>query len=327
MKNLFKIKTVLAIAIIAIIGTTSCSKSSDDPIVNPPVDNTITGKAVATADLSILVQALTKANLATTLQGTGPYTVFAPTNAAFTAFLSANGFANLDAVPVPALTQILLNHVVSGTTTAAQLTNNTYIKTLAVGGASATNKLDMYVDKTSGVKLNGIATVTSPDIVASNGIIHIVNAVIGLPTLATHAVANPAFNKLESIVTSPAQAGVLAVLTGTTAYTVFAPIDAAFTAFNTELTTIANPNGLAGVSAANVTKVLQYHVIAGNKLATDLVAGTVTTALTQTFTLALTPTVKITDFNNRMSNVTPANVQCANGVIHILDKVLLPNLN
>lgn len=282
--------------------------------------------AVLNPNFSLLVAALTRADLVTTFTNAGTFTVFAPTNAAFTdAGLTLEVINN---TPIPALTEILKNHVLGSTKTASELTTG-YVKTLAKGAASTTNFLDMYVDLTSGVKLNGVATVdnSAPNVGATNGVIHVVNKVINLPTIATHAVANPAFNTLESIVTGASQAGVLAVLTGTTAYTVFAPTDAAFSAFNTELTTTANPTGLAGVSAANVTKVLQYHVIPGNKLAADLSAGSTSTALVgQNFILALTPTVKITDINGRISNVTPANVQCTNGVIHVLDKVLLPTL-
>ena len=150
-------KNKMAILIACItFAFTSCS-DDDDTMVQP--DNTITGIASRTSDLSILVQALTKADLATTLQGNGPFTVFAPTNAAFTSFLSANGFANLDAVPVPALREILLNHVVIGDFESTDLVNNTYIKTLGKGSASSTNTLSMYVNTTSGVRLNGVSSV------------------------------------------------------------------------------------------------------------------------------------------------------------------------
>ena len=79
-------------ALIACFALTFSSCSDDDNTTVQP-DNTITGIASRSADLSILVQALTRADLATTLQGSGPFTVFAPTNAAFTSFLSANGYA------------------------------------------------------------------------------------------------------------------------------------------------------------------------------------------------------------------------------------------
>ena len=224
-------KNKLAI-LIAFITMTFSSCSDDNTIV--PTDNTITGIASRTSDLSILVQALNKADLATTLQGTGPFTVFAPTNAAFTSFLSANGFANLDAVPVPVLKEILLNHVISGDFESTDLVNNTYIKTLGKGSASATNTLSMYVNTTSGVRLNGVSYVTTPNVIASNGVVHIVDAVIGLPTIVTHATANPNFTSLVGALTGPGQPDFVSILSGTGPYTVFAPTNTAFTNLGVE---------------------------------------------------------------------------------------------
>lgn len=318
MKNSVKIKCLALLAFFAIVGT-SCDNNDDN---NPaPVDNTITGKAIATTNLSILVQALVKADLATTLQGTGPYTVFAPTNDAFTAFLATTTYATINDVPKDVLTQILLNHVVTGAVKSTDLSTG-YIKTLAKGSASATNTLSMFVNTSSGVKLNGVATVTTADIMASNGVIHIVDKVIGLPTIVTHATANPNFTSLVGALTGAGQPNFVSILSGTGPFTVFAPTNAAFTALNTELA----PGGIASVSAANLTKVLQYHVVNGNILAATLTEGQVVSTLQtpQTFTIQLTGGAKIKDANNRISTIIATDVQCSNGVIHVLDKVLLP---
>ncbi|UFH47825.1 fasciclin domain-containing protein [Flavobacterium galactosidilyticum] len=317
MKNLLKLK-VLALMLIA-IGFVSCD-NNDDPM---PVDNTITGLAVKNENLKILVQALTRADLATTLKGAGPFTVFAPTDAAFTAFLKTTPYATINDVPKDVLTQILLNHVVSGSVKSTALTT-TYIKTLAKGSASATNNLSMYVDITSGVKLNGVATVTTADVMASNGVIHVVDAVIGLPTVVTHALANKNFTSLVGALTGSGQPNFVGTLSGTGSFTVFAPTNAAFTALNTELA----PGGIASVSAANLTKVLQYHVVSGaNVLAATLTEGQIVTPIltpAQTFTIQLTGGAKIKDARNRVSNIIITDVQCSNGVIHAIDKVLLP---
>jgi uncharacterized surface protein with fasciclin (FAS1) repeats len=317
MKNLLKIKCLVLLTFFA-FAATSCDNDDDNPA---PVDNTITGKAIATTNLSILVQALVKADLATTLQGTGPYTVFAPTNDAFTAFLATTTYATINDVPKDVLTQILLNHVVTGAVKSTDLSTG-YIKTLAKGSASATNTLSMFVNTSSGVKLNGVATVTTADIMASNGVIHIVDKVIGLPTIVTHATANPNFTSLVGALTGAGQPNFVSILSGTGPFTVFAPTNAAFTALNTELA----PGGIASVSAANLTKVLQYHVVNGNTLAATLTEGQVVPTLQtpQTFTIQLTGGAKIKDANNRISTIIATDVQCSNGVIHVLDKVLLP---
>ena len=155
MKN-FKTIKLYALAAFISLGLVSCS--SDDETGTPQLD-TIAGIASDNANLSILVQALVKADLVGVLDSPGNYTVFAPTNAAFTNFLSANGFANLDAVPVPLLTEVLLNHVVSGALQSSQL-NTGYIKTLGKGSASSTNTLSMYVAASSaGVRLNNQSNV------------------------------------------------------------------------------------------------------------------------------------------------------------------------
>ena len=320
MKNVSKIRNLALIALFSIL-TISCDNDSDNVVV----DNTITGKASTTANLSILVQALVKADLATTLKGAGPFTVFAPTNEAFATFLATTPYATINDVPKEALTQILLNHVVTGTVKSTDLTTG-YIKTLAKGTASTTNTLSMYVNTSSGVKLNGIATVTTADIMASNGVIHIVDKVIDLPTIVTHAAANGNFSTLVSVLNRSGQPNFITALSGTGPFTVFAPTNAAFTALNTELA----PGGIAGVSAANLTKILQYHVVSpANVLAASLTEGQVVTPIltpAQTFTIQLTGGAKIKDANNRISNIIITDVQCSNGVIHAIDKVLLPIL-
>lgn len=303
------------IALLAIFSV-SCDNDDDKAVA----DETITGLAVKSPNLSILVQALTRANLATTLQGSGSFTVFAPTDAAFTAFLQANNFANINQVPQDVLTRILLNHVVSGNFRAANLQTG-YIKTLATSATSGSNTMSMFVNTASGVRLNGVASVTTPDVVATNGVIHIVDAVINLPTIVTHATANPNFTSLVGALTGQGQPNFVEILSGTGPFTVFAPTNAAFTSLNTELA----PGGIASVSAANLTRVLRYHVVSGNVLAASLMAGNVATLETpQSFTVSLTGGAKITDVRNRVANVTATDVQCSNGVIHVLDKVLLP---
>jgi len=317
MKILSKLK--IAIAIIALVPL-SISCDNDDDM---PTDNTITGIAKTNSNLTILVQALVKAELAGTLQGTGPFTVFAPTDAAFVAFLKTTPYATLNDVPKDVLTQILLNHVVSGAIKSTDLSTG-YAKTLAKSATSGTNTMSIYVDVTSGVKLNGVAKVTTADVMASNGVIHVVDAVINLPTVVTHATANANFTSLVGALTKAGQPNFVSILSGTGPFTVFAPTNDAFTAFNTELA----PGGIAGVSTANLTKVLQYHVVSGNILAASLTEGQIVSTLQtpQTFTVQLAGGAKIKDVNNRISTIIATDVQCSNGVIHVLNKVLLPTL-
>ena len=309
MKNVSKIRNWALIVLFSVVAV-----SCDDDDNNVVVDNTITGKASTTANLSILVQALVKADLATTLKGAGPFTVFAPTNEAFATFLATTPYATINDVPKEALTQILLNHVVSGTAKSTDLQTG-YIKTLAKGGASTTNTLSMYVDLTSGVKLNGIAKVITADVMASNGIIHVVDAVIGLPTIVTHATANPNFSTLATLLTTQNLISTLSSSATPSPFTVFAPLNSAFDTATTSL--------YGGLTSTQKTAVLTYHVIGGaNVLSTGIPASSPTL---ETGILRFSGAT-ITDEQARVTNIVLTDVQCSNGIIHAVNKVLLPTL-
>lgn len=321
------LKQIAVLATLAVFA--SCSDDDNGNNNNPP-QQTIAEIASETDNLSILAEALERADLTSTLDGTTQLTVFAPTDAAFTSFLQTNGFANIDAVPVNVLKEVLLNHVISGETTSTQLTTG-YVKTMAKGGASATNTMSMFVNTSAGVMLNGGtsnsgATVTTADIQASNGVVHVVNGVIGLPTVVNHAIANPDFSVLVQALTREDQPDFAGILSGTTnaPFTVFAPNNAAFTSLLTELSL----GGLADVPQATLEKTLKYHVVTGaNVLSSALTDGMpVATFAGDSFTVGLTGGPKITDFNSRVSNIIATDVQASNGVIHAIDKVLLPDL-
>jgi len=320
------LKKIALLAVLAIFA--SCN--DDDNANGNPQQQTIAELASGTANLSILADALERADLTATLDGNTQLTVFAPTNAAFTTFLQQNGFANLDAVPVNVLKEVLLNHVVSGEVTSTQLTTG-YVKTMAKGAASTTNTLSMFVNTADGVTLNGGtanmgAKVVTADVQASNGVVHIVDGVINLPTVVNHAIANPGFSVLVQALTREDQPDFAGILSGATnsPFTVFAPNNAAFTALLTEL----NLSALADVPQATLEKTLKYHVVTGaNVLSSALTEGmSVNTFAGDSFTVGLTGGPKITDFNSRVSNIIATDVQASNGVVHAIDKVLLPNL-
>ncbi len=187
----------------------------------------------------------------------------------------------------------------------------------------------MYLEKNTGVdinggKTNGGATVTIADIPASNGIIHVVDGVIGLPTIVNHAIANKNFTTLVAALTYNPSSGFAGILSGKTSspFTVFAPTNTAFSSFLNE----TGYSGLAAIPANVLETTLKYHVVAGaNVLSTSLTNGQiVSTFAGQNFTIGLTGGAKITDANNRISNIIATDVQCSNGVIHVIDKVLLP---
>lgn len=285
-------------------------------------------------DLSVLVQALTKADLVGTVQNAENITVFAPTNEAFTRFLGTlTGIDSLDdfdsAEEIALLRNVLLNHVVGQALPSTAL-STTYTSTLATGPNDA--PISLYVNTANGVVLNGVSTVISADVQASNGIVHVVNEVIGLPTIVTFALADANFGSLVAALTRDDQPDFVSVLSGTenAPFTVFAPIDAAFTAL---INSNESWNGLADVPGSLLTSVLQYHVIAGgNVRSTNLSNNLVTPSTLEGDVL----TVRIPGTNGAVANlvdglqnadieVIATDVQAINGVIHAINKVLIPD--
>ncbi|MBS1657575.1 MAG: fasciclin domain-containing protein [Bacteroidetes bacterium] len=298
---------------------TSCSKDDD----TTPSEQNIYQTAKANPDLSSLVAAIDKAGLSDELSNSAAsFTVFAPTNDAFSAFLSANGFNSLNDVPVDVLTSVLLNHVVDGKKMAADLITG-YVNTLATFG-STTSHLSLYVNTSAGVTLNGSSKVTAADVKASNGVVHVVDQVIGLPTVVTFAISNPDFSTLVQALTRPdLSTDFVSILSGAGPFTVFAPTNAAFSALLTEL----GASSLNDIDATTLEKVLTYHVVSGNILAESLSNNQVVGTLNgDSFTIHLMSGAQIMDANDRTSNIIATDVQGSNGVVHVIDKVILPTL-
>lgn len=318
MKNLLK---PLLFASISAVALYSCDDNDNNDMMSP--NSSVYARVSSDSDLSNLKAAIDRTGLATTLSQSGNFTVFAPSNTAFNTFLQANGYANLNAVPVDALKEILLNHVLNMEVKAAQVTTG-YVSTMAKGAASSTRNLSMFINTANGVKINGVSTVTATDIDVNNGVIHKVDAVIGLPTIVTHATANPQFSTLVTALTRSDMPNFVSILNGTanSPFTVFAPTNSAFTSLLTEL----NISSLASINTSTLENTLKYHVVTGanvgsNNLTNNMIVNTFQGS---SFKVTTTNGVKITDNQNRVSNVTVTDVQCTNGIIHAIDKVLRP---
>jgi len=324
------------LATVALIVSFSCSNDDNGgPVIIEPQQN-IVEIALGTPDLAILVSALQAADgdLVNVLQGDGPFTVLAPTNAAFTAFLAANNFASLDDVPTDVLAEILLNHVISADITSADLAASGagYASTNASGAGG--NNISIYFNTANGVRFNNVAAVTDggADIDASNGTIHIVDAVIDIPTVVTFAAADPNFTTLVDALTilTPDTdfVNILSRTEGNNAdginpeFTVFAPTNDAFDA-------------LGAIPGEEVlTQVLLHHVVSENNITSgDLNPNGDTTATTlegDDIVITLPGTdpniADVTDGEgNPGKGIIAVDVQAGNGVIHVLDAVLLPD--
>ena len=273
--------------------------------VSADANDDIPTNAAATGVHNSLVAALTHANLVTTLQGTGPFTVFAPTDQAFTdAGIDLNDFDTPEENAT--LSDILLHHVVSGAVPSSAVTDG-MLATMVNG-----DKVKFGVN--SGTVTVGAATVTTADVQASNGIIHVIDTVllppVDIPTTAqTTGIHN-------SLVAAVIQADLLPTLQGTGPFTVFAPTDQAFTDAGIDLAALDNPTGKQTLS-----DILLYHVVSSEVQSSDVTdCMSADAANGQPLSFTVGNTVMVND-----ANVTLTDVVTSNGLIHVIDKVLTPS--
>jgi transforming growth factor-beta-induced protein len=256
---------------------------------------TIVEVALADGRFTTLAAAVQRAGIASVLAGPGPLTIFAPTDAAF-AKLPPGTVANLSDEQ---LKQVLTYHALNVRAPSSSLTSGP-VTTLA--------ELSAFVTVSGGSVTVNNATVTSADVQASNGVIHVIDTVLLPPNIVEAAQYAGSFTTLVSAVGT---AGLSSALSDATAnLTVFAPTDAAFAALP--------PGTVAGLSTTQLADLLKYHVLPAEVLSTQLTAGPQNTLLTgKQVTISLTGGAKVND-----ANITIKDVRTTNGVIHAIDKVL-----
>jgi uncharacterized surface protein with fasciclin (FAS1) repeats len=329
---------IYAVAVALMIFATACAPVAT-PAAAPAAEPTATAAAeaeapAATADIvdtaiaagsfTTLVAAVEAAGLVETLKGEGPFTVFAPTDDAFAAIPKETLDALL-ADPSGDLTQILLYHVVPGKVMAADVTDG--LEAATVQGAPVTFSVADGV-----VKIND-ATIVTTDIEASNGVIHVIDAVIMPPAdeaaAATEAPAEEAAapvgdivdtaiaaGSFTTLVAAVEAAGLVETLKGEGPFTVFAPTDDAFAAIPAETLTalLADPSG-------DLTQILLYHVVPGKVMAADVTDGLEAATVQGApviFSIA-DGVVKIND-----ATIVTTDIETSNGVIHVIDAVIMP---
>lgn len=288
----------------SLLASTMVACSDDDDDIVAPTLQTITQTAAATPQLSTLVSALQAAELTATLNGQGPFTVFAPVNSAFAALPSDVVTRLLETGNRAILTKVLTFHVVPGRITANQLQNGQTLTTV--------EGTQLPVTVANGVVTVGGARVTTADVQASNGVVHVIDGVL-LGSL--DIVDNAIIRGFSSLVSAVQAANLVTPLRGGS-LTVFAPTNAAFAAI---------PGG-APADVATLTQVLQLHVVGTRALSTQLTNGQQLPTLLTNRSLSVGLTggaVRITGPRN-FANVIAADVVAKNGVIHVIDAVLLP---
>jgi transforming growth factor-beta-induced protein len=308
-------------------GAATAACSSDDeatstapapaPTTPPAGAKDLVDTAVAAGSFQTLAAALTKAGLVETLKGPGPFTVFAPTDAAF------KKLGDISGLTAEQLKPILTYHVYKGEAKAADVLglNGQILKTVNADADLAISIAGSKVTLNNGKKR--AATVTQTDIVASNGVIHVLDTVLDpndKPTdVVQTAIDNGGFTKLAGALT---KADLVPTLKGAGPFTVLAPTDAAF----------AKLGDISGLGKAELTPILTYHVLPGKALAADVVkaAGTrVATVLSSGGGASGEKKVKVTLAGDKVLldyavNVTATDIIATNGVVHVIDHVLSP---
>ncbi len=327
---------------IALCTSLFISCSDDDNNDNADPGTTITNFVKTNENYSLLAAALKATGLDTVLNDTSTqYTVFAPNNGALSAFLTANGFPNgladIDTdEEVDLVRNILLNHVISGSELKANAVTASapgYVKNAAAGPTDftgdATNLSTYYAVDGNDVVINGGVTVTTPDAFdANNGIIHAIEEVIALPTIVTFATADPNFSTLVKALTKLTPetdfAGILSRTIDTNSdglnpsFTVFAPNDDAFA----KLDAIPAEGPLTNVLLHHVIK--EANVVSGD-LSDDLTATTLNGDITINLPGNDNNPAKITSGNGTADiDILAVDIQASNGVIHVIESVLLP---
>lgn len=297
---------------------------------------TIVQIATGNANLSALAAAVVKTGLAGALtDASASLTVFAPTNNAFAQLpVPFNNAANISGITntdqIDFLRSVLLYHVLGAEVFSNQIANGrSSAQTLKPAGTANDNTV--YISKTFGIiKLNGQSTVIWPNVNATNGVVHVINKVLLFPTntIAGIATSSPDFSTLVAALVKTNLAGVFA---GSGDFSVFAPTNAAFAQLPAPFNNAANINNITDQAQIDaLANILKYHVTAARYFSWDL------GLLQRVGTLAAAPNNKVTtilgcnrgyvkgDGNNRFSVITPADILATNGVVHVIDRVLLP---
>ncbi len=315
-----KKKILLLILSVTII---SCSKNDD--VVTEPMS--VFDIIASSSNYTFLTYALQKTDLSLVLDGNDRYTLYAPSNMAFQSFLMRNGFGTIDEVPTALLKKVLLNHVMEGIVEYRDFETGYYNTALISELSNA--PMSMHIEQVNmRVTLNGESRITNGNFRASNGIIHTINRVIPLPSIVTFvSIDSNLKNLLAAVTRNDLKTDFVSILssdsnTSPAPFTVFAPTDQAFIDLLTEL----GVQRLSDIDEPTLSSTLTYHVVGEkNALSTDLSDNLQLNTLGGPVTANVTGGASITDGNNRVSNIIAVDIQTTNGVIHVIDKVILPN--
>jgi uncharacterized surface protein with fasciclin (FAS1) repeats len=272
----------------------------------PP--NTIYDIVSNSPDHTTLKIAIDSCALDVTLSGAGPFTLFAPTDAAFNLLGQATITALL--ADIPQLTDILLHHVVGDSVLSTMLSNNLVVPTLNGDITVTISGVSVFIESGNGT----IAEVTGADILADNGVVHVIDAVLlpAPPNSIYDIVSNsPDHTTLKVAIDACALDG---TLSGAGPFTLFAPTDAAFNLL---------PAGTVTALLADIpqlTDILLHHVVGDSVLSTMLSNNLVVPTLNGDVLVTINSMSEVFIDN---AQVIVADLVADNGVVHVIDAVLL----
>lgn len=301
MKKLLLLSSYLLLTVFLL---SSCGNDDDEPTTNQPTDDIV--QIAIDNGYTSLAAALTKANLVDDLQGAGPFTVFAPTNAAFDALLTTIGQSSIEDIPADVLEQILLYHVVSSKVLSSDIT---------AGDVTTLEGSAVTLSTTNGITVNGANVINPFDVEGTNGVIHTIDQVLVPASIGqfVNTVLEPAYfsENFTTLIAAAVKAEVVSTLLNTPNLTIFGPTNEAF--------------ATAGIDPANIDKetlaaVLTYHVV-GAKVLSNGIPREATTVNGEKIYFSLTSNG---NFINGSTEITAVDIESGTGVIHVIDNVLLP---
>jgi transforming growth factor-beta-induced protein len=311
-----------------ILGTTSCEKEEDNT-PTPQQSKTIADVAAENGNFTILLDALERTDLTDAVSDENAnLTVFAPTDQAFADLLTELNLPDLDAVEAAlgtdGLKTVLLYHVLGAKVT-SDMVSTGYVSTL--GTTADDDALSLYIKTGNDVMINDRATVGPFDVMADNGVIHVLDKVILPMTIYQLLEVNEEYSSLVTAL-GAADGDIDDLLNDVTAgpFTLFAPDNEAFGDLLAELSLPDLTAVVGALGTDGLADVLLYHAVSGNVNSDEVPTGSVPTALAgQNISISTSSGVVITDSSNRTSTVESFDIQGVNGVIHGINTVLLPN--
>ena len=328
----FPVFRILLISLSLVLA--SCSDDDDSGSNNNNQSKNLNATLSADSRFSILVDGLKRTGLESMLESNGNFTVFAPTDAAFTAWITDQGYSDLDGliqgIGMEDFKEALAYHLLRGDYTSVKLQSG-YYSTLAINAEK--DSLHLYLDKGAQLKLNGTVQVQEANIDANNGTIHAISSVNFPMTVYGLIEVNPSYSSFEAAI-GLADGNLKTVLANESqTYSIFAPSNAAFDSLVNQTPNVTNLFELvASLGTDKLADVILYHGTNTGILSSELQTGNITTLADNglggkfQFFVNIGAKIKLIDNNNATEDavLVQGDLIGTNGVVHFIDAVLLP---